>query len=133
PLYGIYNTTSFLYNNETLAAIQTDTIRWKQLVIDGSQAYAFGGIKMMNDSIHRYRIKTDTTARLLTITDFADTTKNWRLHYSYPLTDTLTLWGTRSRGNKADSIRVALARYPLSNFRLNSRGFNWINEFPYNR
>jgi hypothetical protein len=133
PLYGIYNTRSFLYNNDTLAAIQTDTIRWKQLVIDGSPTYAYGGIKMMNDSVHRYSVKTDTTAHLLTIRDFADTTKKWRLHYSYPLTDTLTLWGTRFRGNTTDSIRVALSRYPLSNFRLNSRGFNWINEFPYNR
>lgn len=133
PLYGVYNTRTFLYDNDTLAPIQTDTIRWKQLVIDGSPTYAFGGIKTMNDSVHRYGIKTDTTAHLLTISDFSDTTKKWLLHYSYPLTDTLTLWGTRFWKNKADSVHIALARYPLSNFRLNSRGFNWINEFPYNR
>jgi uncharacterized membrane protein YphA (DoxX/SURF4 family) len=133
PLYGIYNTRSFQFGQDTLAPIQSDTIRWKQLVIDGSPTYAYGRIKMMNDSSHYYGVKTDTMAHLLTISDRVDTTKKWRLHFSYPLTDTLTLWGTSFRGQKADSVRISLARFPLSNFRLNSRGFNWISEYPYNR
>jgi hypothetical protein len=133
PLRGIYNTRTFLLDRDTLAPLQTDTIRWKQLVIDGLQQYPYGMIKMMNDSTHFYGFKTDTLEHILTIFSYRDTTKRWRLHYSYPLTDTLTLWGTRSWGQKADSVFISLARYPLSNFRLNSRIFNWINEYPYNR
>jgi uncharacterized membrane protein YphA (DoxX/SURF4 family) len=132
-LRGIYNTRTFLFGQDTLAAIQSDTIRWKQLVIDGSPTYAFGVIKMMNDSSHFFNIKADTTAHLVTIRDYYDTTKKWRLHYSFPLTDTLTLWGTRFWGQKADSVHISMARYPLTRFHLNSRGFNWINEYPYNR
>jgi uncharacterized membrane protein YphA (DoxX/SURF4 family) len=132
-LRGIYNTQTFLFDQDTLAPLQTDTVRWKQLVIDGSPYYAYGMIKMMNDSAHTYIVRTDTIQHLLTIFNYRDTTRKWRLHYSFPLTDTLTLWGTRFWGQKADSIHVALARYPLNNFKLNSRGFNWINEYPYNR
>jgi uncharacterized membrane protein YphA (DoxX/SURF4 family) len=132
-LRGIYNTRTFLFDQDTLAPLQTDTVRWKQLVIDGSLQYTYGMIKMMNDSTHGYTIEADTIEHLLTIYNYRDTTKKWRLHYSFPLTDTLTLWGTRFWGQKADSIHIALARYPLNNFQLNSRGFNWINETPYNR
>ncbi|HEV3414217.1 MAG TPA: hypothetical protein VG101_17175 [Puia sp.] len=132
-LYGIYNTRSFLYNKDSLAPIQTDTIRWQQLVIDGSPTFAYAVIKMMNDSAHGYRASTDTMHHVLTISDYRDSTKKWRLHYNYPVTDSLILWGTRFSGTRADSIRIALSRYPLNNFRLNSRGFNWINEVPYNR
>ena len=59
-LRGIYNTRTFLFDQDTLAAIQSDTIRWKQLVIDGSPTFAYGVIKMMNDSSRGYSIKTDT-------------------------------------------------------------------------
>jgi hypothetical protein len=87
----------------------------------------------MNDSARAYRAATDTVEHLLTISDYNDSTKKWRLHYSYPLTDSLILWGTRFKGPATDSIRIAMARFPLNKFRLNARGFNWINEFPNNR
>jgi uncharacterized membrane protein YphA (DoxX/SURF4 family) len=132
-LYGIYNTHSFLLNNDTLAPLQTDTIRWKQLVVDGSPTYPYGKIKMMSDSFLSYGIKTDTITHLMTITDYADSNKRWRLHYIYPSKDSLILWGSRLWGKQADSIRIAMIRYPLKKFRLNSRGYHWINEYPYNR
>jgi uncharacterized membrane protein YphA (DoxX/SURF4 family) len=132
-LYGIYNTRSFFYDKDTLAPLQTDTVRWKQLVIEGSPTYAYAVIKMMNDSAKGFYAKTDTMEHILTIGDYGDSTKKWRLHYNYPFTDSLVLWGTHFRGQKKDSIRIAMARFPVSNFRLNSRGFNWIIEYPYNR
>jgi hypothetical protein len=132
-LYGIYNTRSFSYNKDTLAPLQTDTVRWKQLIIEGSPAYAYAIIKMMNDSTKGYSAKTDTTQRIVTISDYYDSTRKWRLHYNYPFADSLALWGTRFWGMKTDSISITFARFPLGNFRLNSRGFNWINEYPYGR
>ncbi|HLI94198.1 MAG TPA: hypothetical protein VKU83_11330, partial [Puia sp.] len=136
-LYGIYNTRSFVLNGETLAPLQTDSVRWKQLIIDGSPTMSFAGIKMMNDSMRRYRVATDSLLHLVTITDFADSANNWKLNYLAGA-DSLILWGkhfgSKHFGRKdPDSIRVTLIRYPLEKFRLNSRGFNWINEFPNNR
>jgi uncharacterized membrane protein YphA (DoxX/SURF4 family) len=133
PLHGVYNTRSFLFDKDTLAPLQTDTIRWKQLVIDGSPTYTYGVIKMMNDTSHGYSVKTDTIDHLLIISHYTDSTKRWRLHYGYPITDSLTLWGTRFWGKQADSIRITMTVFPSNNFRLNSRGFNWINEYPFNR
>ena len=134
PLFGIYNTRSFLYNQDTLAPLQTDTIRWKQLVIDGSSTFGYASIKMMNDSTHGYySVTTDTVQHLVTIKKYSDSTKKWRLHYTWPLSDSLTLWGTRFSASHADSVRIVLARYPMDRFPLNARGFNWINEYPNNR
>jgi len=134
PLFGIYNTRSFLYDQDTLPPLQTDTIRWKQLVIAGSPTYGYASIKMMNDSTHGYySVTTDTVQHLVAIKKYSDSTKKWRLHYTWPLSDSLTLWGTRFSAGRADSVRIVLARYPIDRFPLNARGFNWINEFPNNR
>lgn len=37
-LKGIYNVKTFIRNKDTLAPLQTDTLRWKQLVLEGSPA-----------------------------------------------------------------------------------------------
>ncbi len=132
PLYGIYSTKLFLLNKDTLAALQTDTLRWKQLVIDGGADYPYGYMKMMNDSLKGYAVKIDTTLHLLAISDYSDSAKNWNLHYRNPAKDSLVLWGSRLWGQQADSVLIALTLYPLNNFRLSSRGFHWINEYPYN-
>jgi uncharacterized membrane protein YphA (DoxX/SURF4 family) len=133
PLYGVYNTKLFIINKDTLQAMQTDTTRWKQLVIDNYGAFAYAMLKMMNDTLHRYGIQTDTIQKLVTISDYVDSTKRWRLHYSYPDKDNLVLLGSRLWGRTSDSIRIDMVRFPLNHFRLDSRGFNWVNEYPYNR
>jgi hypothetical protein len=52
------------------------------------------------------------------------------MFFSYEKTDsTLKLTGD----NGDDSLMVSLQAFDTENFRLLSRGFNWINEFPHNR
>jgi hypothetical protein len=133
PLYGIYNIHLFRNNKDTLPALQTDTIRWKQLVIDGTANDPYAMLKMMNDTLTAYSLRIDTTQRLLMIGDFRDSTKKWRLHYRPAVKDSLVLWGSRFRGNQVDSVSMVMVRYPAERFWLTSRGFNWINEYPYNR
>jgi uncharacterized membrane protein YphA (DoxX/SURF4 family) len=133
PLYGIYNIQLFRNNKDTLPALQTDTIRWKQLVIDGSANDPYAMLKMMNDTLTAYSLRIDTTQRVLMVSDFRDSTKKWRLHYRPAVKDSLVLWGSRFRGKQADSVSMVMVRYPAERFWLTSRGFNWINEFPYNR
>ena len=133
PLYGIYNTHIFLYNKDTLTPLQTDTIRWKQLVIDGSANYPYAMLKKMNDTLKAYSLRIDTTQRLLTISDFRDSTKKWRLHFRPAAKDSLILWGSSFRGKQTDSVQIVMVRYPAERFWLTSRGFNWVNEYPFNR
>jgi uncharacterized membrane protein YphA (DoxX/SURF4 family) len=133
PLYGIYNTSFFVVNKDTIAPLQTDTLRWKQLEIDGFASYSYGATKMMNDSFRYYVIRTDTIRKFLSITDNKDSTKRYLLHYRNPGNDSLVLWGSRLWGRQADSVLIALTHYPLNRFRLSSREFHWISEYPYNR
>ena len=88
---------------------------------------------MMNDTLTAYSLRIDTTQRLLMIGDFRDSTKKWRLRYRPAVKDSLVLWGSRFRGKQADSVSMVMVRYPAERFWLTSRGFNWINEYPYNR
>lgn len=133
PLYGIYNTKVFLVGKDTLPGLPGDTTRWKQLVIGGSSNFSYAVLKMMNDSLKGFESKTDTTQRLLTISDYDDSTKRWLLHYRSQGKDSLILWGSREWGRRSDSILIALTRYPADYFPLARRKFSWINEYPYNR
>lgn len=49
--------------------------------------------------------------------------------YYHPNKDFLQLKGTLEN----DTLDIILSRVDHTKFRLNSRGFNWINERPYNR
>jgi hypothetical protein len=133
PLYGIYNTKTFLLGKDSPVAVQTDSIRWRQLVIGGSPDNPYAILKTMDDSLNGFTVKMDTALRLLTISDYGDSSRNWRFHYRYPDKDNMILSGSRHRNGQSDSMVITLAPYPAGHFRLSSRGFHWISEYPYNR
>ncbi len=125
PLYGIYNAETVIRNHDTVQPLLTDTTRWKQLVI---QSKDYAKIKMMNDTVYNFSFRLDTTKRTAVVFAGTDSTNKSVLHYT---TDTayLTLTGKI----KNDSVYMRLKRYDEKKFRLMTRGFHWINEFPYNR
>lgn len=126
PLYGIYNVSSFVLNNNTLPPLTTDTTRWNKFWI----SYAGGlNIKTMNDSTKYYPAKIDTLKHRITVNNPADTTQVYTLNYSFEKPDLMVL-----KGNwKKDSVSISLQKTDPKKFRLLSRGFNWINEYPYNK
>jgi hypothetical protein len=125
PLYGIYNTELVMRNNDTLAPLTTDTSRWKQLII---QANNYARIKLMNDTVRNYNFQVDTAARKVIVYPNWDTLNKAGFNYTK---DSVFLVLTGRMKN--DSVYVKLKRYDEKNFRLMSRGFHWVNEFPYNR
>lgn len=124
PLYGIYNVVSFVRNNDTIAPLQTDTTRWKQIIINYSQAVR---ITSMPDSMKSMRLNIDTLTRVATITS-RDSTVTYRFQYTRPDSTHLNFYGRM--GN--DSAIISMIRFDEKKFRLMRRGFNWVNERPYN-
>jgi hypothetical protein len=129
-LRGIYNVKTFIRNKDTLAPLQTDSLRWKQLVLDGSPTYGYASIRSMNDSAKGYfAFKPDTTQHTLTLSSYADSTNKYAFHYRFPKTDSMVLLGAW----KKDSLEIHLKLVDWKNLLLVRRGFHWINEYPLNR
>lgn len=124
PLYGIYNAELTVRNNDTLAPLLTDSTQWRQLVI---QFEKFAQVRMMNDSIKRLNFVVNDTTHQITASFASDTVKS-TLQYTADSTYLFI-----SGKWKSDSLYMRFRRYDEKNFRLVNRGFNWVNEYPYNR
>ncbi len=126
PLYGIYDVQTFVKNNDTLPPLKTDKQRWGKLVINYAE---YAQVKMINDSTQGFAFKPDTVAKKIIMYSYADTANKATFAYTCPEKDILKMSGRW--GN--DTLVISMKKFDLNNFRLVNRGFNWINEYPYNR
>lgn len=126
PLYGIYDVNTYVKNNDTLPLLKTDRERWSRVVIE----YAgYASIKMINDNSEWYSFEPDTIAKKIVLYANNDTLNKAYFAYSQPEKDILEMrgkWGS-------DSLYMRMKKFDLNNFLLVNRGFNWINEEPFNR
>jgi hypothetical protein len=83
----------------------------------------------MSDSLERFRVKIDSAKREITLTGRFDPKLVRTMSYEKPDTQHLVLSGIIG----ADSLVVHLRRVDESRFLLMRRGFNWIQEQPFNR
>jgi hypothetical protein len=124
PLYGIYNTTYFIKNGDTIPPFETDSTRWKQLVIDGGNWQQFGVIRFSTGKKLFYNIHADTVKKIITLQSQDDTTQNYRLHYSIRNKKNLLIKGFYGK----DSIEALMKQYDLNNYLLYREKFTWITE-----
>ncbi|GAA4273104.1 hypothetical protein U6A24_07490 [Aquimarina gracilis] len=123
-LYGIYEVGNFIKNGDTIPPLTTDTIRWKRFII-GKRSL---GIQTMDEKIKYFQEKTDTIAKTLQITNRKDSTDVQ--NFTYKFNDSLyTFQGIY----KSDTLKIQLKKKERKDFLLISRGFHWINEYPFNR
>lgn len=125
-LYGIWEANYVIKNKDTLLPLVTDANRWQYLIID----YKDRAItKTMTGVRERFDFLIDSTTNTLTLKKKEDTItdKNFRFKHPNPLY--LELEGVLD----SDSIKAIFSRVDETEFTLNKRGFNWINERPYNR
>jgi hypothetical protein len=124
-LYGIYNASTKIVNGDTIPLVYNDTAHWKQLVI----AYKdFALVRLLNDSNRRYNFKIDTVLKNIEYYTIKDTSIKYKAKYEFA-NNFLKLRGLV----KQDTVEMIFKRYDEKKFLMNSRGFNWINEFPFNR
>jgi hypothetical protein len=123
PLYGVYNTVYFMRNNDTILPLETDTFRWKQLVIDGGNWKQTGIIELGTGKKFICNVKADTVKRIISVQSSEDTTESYMFHYLLPNDSSLLLKGIWKR----DSIEVLLNKYDLNNYLLHREKFTWIN------
>ncbi|MDN5199818.1 hypothetical protein QQ008_00550 [Fulvivirgaceae bacterium BMA10] len=123
--YGVYNVETYISNSDTIPPLTTDSVRWEHMLVDYP---AFTSIIKMDGRLQRYNSKIDTVNQKFVFTLPSDTVNQYELYYKLKDKD-IRLSGIL----QGDTINVDLKYYPLENFALLNRGFNWVNEVPYNR
>ena len=132
PLNGIYHTVYFVRGNDTIPPLQTDSLRWKKLVVDQafiSNHVPVSAVYLSTDSLVYCKAIVDTFLHEMRLhftangdwvdMDFKD---SCRMAYSLPDVDHLLLRGIW----KNDSIRIMMKKYDLNNYPLYREKFQWI-------
>jgi hypothetical protein len=126
PLYGIWNVQEFKVDGNNQPLVVTDSFGWRRLVFNYPGVVS---IYRLNDGFQYFYLKVDTDKRVLTITKPGDSAWAANLTYQEIEPDLLIVDGTFD----GRSIRVKLRRLDESQFLLTSRGFHWVNEYPFNK
>ncbi len=124
--YGIWNVEGFVLNGMAHPPLATDVSRWQRVIFDYREVLA---IQDMSGSRRRCAMTLHTDTKTIALKKRDDPDWSGYLAYSQPDSTTLTLQGTAG----PDSVQVSLRRVEAPNFLLRTRGFHWINEYPFNR
>jgi hypothetical protein len=126
PLYGIWDVETMAIDGVERAALASDYDRWRRVVIQNANAIAF---QRMDSTFAFYPAKTDEGTKTITLTTPTD--QNWkgRLAFNRPGVKSMSFDGDMD-GHK---IRMTLRLFDHSKLLLLSRGFNWVQEYPFNR
>lgn len=125
-LYGIYEVEEFVWKNDTLPPLKTDTIRWDKLVVDKYSTVIY----YLDGRRKYYKNKTDTIDSKLVLSSYrADSLTNYH-DFRYTIKDSLFYLDGRK---DQDSMRVKFRIKKREDFLLLSRGFHWVNDYPFNR
>lgn len=125
PLYGIWEVDELHLDGQLRPPLVTDELRWRRVVFDYPRMIGF---QQMSGTRQRYFLELDPVKKTLALTKRDD--PEWKTTLSYRRDgDRLTIAGPFD-GRKVQA-RLRLA--PADEFLLTSRGFHWINEYPFQR
>lgn len=126
PLYGIWNVAYMAIDEVERAPLIIDYDRWRRVVFDRPTSVTF---QRMDDTFARFGTKIDMETKSLTLSKYND--PKWTAIFSFqqPAADRMILQGAMD-GKK---VRMRLDLFPRERFLLVSRGFNWIQEYPFNQ
>ncbi|HQR05350.1 MAG TPA: hypothetical protein PLN21_00940 [Gemmatales bacterium] len=124
PVQGQWEVTSMLIDDKEVD--KEDVLRWKSLDFSNKSMVRFSFPK---PPMMVYKTTWDADEQKLTLGKF--TTPMWSAEFIYqlPQSDKLVLEGKMD----GKSIKATLKPMPVKEYQLTTRGFNWIQEMPYNR
>ncbi len=126
PFRGIWNVDELKVDGMPRPPLVTDGDRWRRVVFDHPKMVA---IQLMSDNRRRYMLELDEAKKVMVLTRRDDPAWKSTLAYEQPDPNVLTVSGAYD----GHEIRAVLKRSQAPEFLLLSRGFHWINEYPFNR
>ena len=125
PLYGIWNVDQMTIDGELRPPLVTDGSRWRRVIMQAPTAVVF---QRMNDTFDRFTAEFAEDNKTLKVTS-VDRKTSSTLTYRRSPAERLVLDGTLD----GRLVHLELTQVDLNTFLLNSRGFHWIQEVPFNR
>jgi len=126
PLYGIWDVAQMSIDGQVRSPLLTDYGRWRRVIFE-SPRYITS--ERMDDSFAYYATSINARDKTIVLTKSSD--KKWKANFTYqrPAPNQLILDGQMDN----HKIHMQLQLFDRKNFRLITRGFHWIQEYPYNR
>jgi uncharacterized membrane protein YphA (DoxX/SURF4 family) len=125
-LYGIWNIEQMTVDGTDQPLDANHKDEWRRLVFDFADS---ARVQLMDDSQVRYDAATDAGKKTVALKERDD--QKWQASFTYtqPAAGELVLDGT-ANGHKE---HIGLRLMDRAQFPLVSRGFHWVQEYPYNR
>jgi hypothetical protein len=131
PLYGVWVIDKMQINGTERSPLVTDYERWRRVVVQSTGTQVFMAFWRMDDTFVQMPAVIDLNKKTITISlgqgGLTKVVGNFSLHQPAP--DKLNLEGDFQGKN----IRLETTLFPREKFLLVSRGFSWIQDFPFNR
>jgi uncharacterized membrane protein YphA (DoxX/SURF4 family) len=126
PLSGIWNVAELSIDGQVRSPLLGDYDRWQRVVFDFPERVSF---QRMDDSFAGYGAAINSNEKTIALTKSSD--KNWKgsLTFQRVGEDQLILDGSMD----SHKIHMKLQLVDHKKFLLVSRGFHWIQEYPFNR
>ena len=125
-LYGIWETETFIMNNDTIPPLTTKGNRWRYLIIERKGQSV---VKTMTAKLVPYTFITDSLGNTITMHTKDGKKDSLNLKFEYVEPGYLKLFGALEN----DSISFTFQKKNLDSLPLTSRSFHWINERPFNQ
>jgi len=124
-LYGIWDVDQMWVDGQLRPPLLTDVDRWRRVIFD-SETYL--AVERPDDTIAYYGASADSNRKTIAFTKFSD--KKWKAVLGFHRDqDRLTLEGPM----EGHRIQMQLRLEDSRKFLLATRGFHWIQEYPFNR
>ena len=124
---GVYDVTHYVVNNDTLPPLITDSIRWKDIIIETG---SLGSINSADTLLRKrygrgyFNFAVDTSQPIIHIKKFQqDSTDAFTFRYLRPDSNTIQFFGKQ----RNDSLYIELKR-SARHFQLAERQFHWLSE-----
>ncbi len=126
PLYGIWNIQQVSIDNQVRSPLLNDYGRWRRLIFDYPDSMSY---QRMDDSFGYCSAAIDPKTQVVTLNVADDKTWSATLHYSRIDSNRMNLDGSLG-GHRT---HFELRRENPNELPLVSRGFHWVQEYPFNR
>ncbi len=124
-LAGIWNIEELTVDGHPQPLLATNVGLWRRITFDLPN---WAHIQLMDDGLTGYKVALDTGQKTMALSAFGD--KNWHANFAFirPGEDDLILDGN-ANGQKE---HIELKRMSSAEFPLTSRGFHWVQDYPFN-
>ena len=124
PLYGIWDVRTMSIDGVERAPLVTDYDRWRRVIV---QTPAFVAFQRMDESVAIYGSEVDEGKKTIALVRGPNEPAG-EITFERPDSDAMTFDGTIG----SRRIRMELRRFDHTKMLLVTRGFNWVQEYPFN-